>query len=157
MPGWSAAVDRMRELGIDCSYRQLDYWCRLGYLGEHVTGNRPGWRREFTVTDLEVLYAVASIRRLSQRIDVVAATDVVRVRPVAVDGEVLVIDGDGRSQRFTHWCGIPGELAAPVVVVPLRSFAASVSPTDGERPVPVSSAMPPVPANHATTTQASAS
>lgn len=42
-----------------CSYRQLDYWCRIGALGGGATGS--GSRRQFTTTDVMVVRGLARL------------------------------------------------------------------------------------------------
>lgn len=133
MPTWTPSIGTINDLGIDCTYRQLDYWCHAGYLGEQKRKVGSGVRRSFTSTDLEVLFALSLLARFAEKASVDRRTvaDAVRTRPINPGGEVLVI-ADGNSVfRFEHWCAHAGELTAAVCVIPLRSFA-SVTPTDGD-------------------------
>lgn len=127
MPTFTPLIGRINNLGIDCTYRQLDYWCRLGYLGEHHRnlGSGSGSRRHFTASDLEVLHALAELAKLTSgtSIDRRAIAAALRARSVQPDGEVLIIDPEGTAQRFDHWCAVGGELSRGCFVLPLRSFA----------------------------------
>lgn len=135
-PYSSAALAQINELGVECTYRQLDYWCGTGDLGEKFTRSAPGWRREFDSGDVEVIFAFALIRRITERIPLARVNDIVRARRVSVDGEVLVVEPDGTAYRFEHWCSptparvVGGEFTG-ALVIPLRSFAAVVAPVDG--------------------------
>lgn len=136
MPTWTPAIQRINDLGIDCTYRQLDYWCASGYLGDeysrrHGSVRGPGWQRQFTVGDLEVLHAINEIRKISSRLDPTRACSTVRARPVNETGEILVLEHDGTARRFDHWCARPDELDHVAAVVPLRSFAAATPAGDG--------------------------
>lgn len=115
-------ITDLNDLGIDCTYRQLDYWCAQGLLGpERSRRQGPGWRRRgYDSTDLEVIYALCAVRNLSKQVDLSRVAEIVVARPVNPDGEVLVVEPDGNALRFDHWCATT---AAPVMVIPLRSFA----------------------------------
>lgn len=132
---WTNAMQAMAELGIDASYRQIDYWCSQGLLGDEKARRGSGWRREFDLRDLELIDALANVRKLSRDIDITMVADIVRCRPLNPDGEILILEADGTAHRFDHWCAIPAELVAGVCVIPLRSFAMAGSSTaTGESP-----------------------
>jgi len=124
-------MQAIEDLGINASYRQIDYWCALGLLGEKARRRGPGWIRQYDVRDFEVIDTLSKVRKLTRSIPLARIADLIRCRPVDPAGEVLVIEADGTAYRFDHWCGVAGELAIPVCVIPLRSFA-SVTATDGD-------------------------
>lgn len=83
----------------DATFRQIDYWARAGWLGDHHQGLGSGRRRHFTDADLEVVVAlrqVASLgateRWLQHTAEAVRAE---RVRP----GEWLLVTIAGHTLR----------------------------------------------------------
>lgn len=112
-----------------CTYRQLDYWCRAGYLGTELRNLGSGGRRTYTATHYEVAHALAALSSLGAiKEHLQAAADVVAARPVTDSGEVLVLHVDGRAHRFDkHACLYPA--TGPCWVVPLRP-APAVDPNE---------------------------
>lgn len=51
---------RLVEL-TGATYRQLDWWCRCGYLPDMADGS--GSRREFTTAELDLIYTVLGLLR----------------------------------------------------------------------------------------------
>src|SRR5262245_24542557 len=92
-------IDLLQDVNVPISYRQLDYWVRLGLLsprtedGQEVRG---GFARAFTPADLETLYVVALLYAMgADRGHVMAAADVLRPRRVSVaHPEVLLMSLD---------------------------------------------------------------
>jgi hypothetical protein len=83
---------------VNCTYRQLDYWCRLGLIGELQYGRGSGSRRSFNDADLEVLYAVAGVYHLNGREELAARVrDAVRVRRVSPDHDEFIVITDGQQ------------------------------------------------------------
>lgn len=52
-------------LAAGVSYRQIDYWCRSGLLGDqHVEGPGSGLKRRFDASDIDVLRALRQVMAL---------------------------------------------------------------------------------------------
>lgn len=123
MPTWQTrAMARFTDAGIEATYRQIDYWCSQGLLGEHNRGCGPGSRRSYDMADFEVAHAIVNVRKLSTRVPLDLIAAVVRERPVDPDGELLVVYPSGVAHRFRSTVA-PMPTSTPVIVVPLRSFA----------------------------------
>lgn len=103
-----------------CTYRQLDYWCRDGLLGDGLRNIGSGRRRVYTPVVFEMVDALTSLAAVGVVHDERAvAAAAVAARPVSPDGEVLVLYLDGRVHRFDkHACLEPG--TDPCWVVSLR-------------------------------------
>lgn len=125
----TASLERLRSLGIECSYRQLDYWVRCGYLGERHRNLGSGGQRVFDDADLEVLAALAQVTFLGGPTNTdsnlrQAISDAVRERRVDAAGELLVVDGTGHVFRCDPDVLFRvSRVERAAVVVPLRSFA----------------------------------
>jgi DNA-binding transcriptional MerR regulator len=85
---------------IGCSYRQLDYWIRVGYLhpddAQAGTGSRRGWSE----TEIRVAALIFELERAGFRLEVAAemararvTSDTVTFRPGR--GVVVDVDWDG--------------------------------------------------------------
>lgn len=57
-----SAVETCRLAG--CTYRQLDYWTRVGYVEPTIGAHGSGSRRRFTGRDVAVVRAVARLREM---------------------------------------------------------------------------------------------
>lgn len=103
-----------------CTYRQLDYWCRAGLLGDDLRNLGSGKHRTYLPGHYELTFALTGLASLGASKDhLEAAAAAIAARPVAPDGEVLVVYVDGPAQRFDkHACLAPA--TDPCWVVPLR-------------------------------------
>lgn len=114
----------LRVAGV--SYRQGDYWARLGVFGpeRHWTPN-PGSRRPWTVEMIEAMYALGRLSELGAKTDVMrAAFDAVIASPVHPDGEALIVTREGIATRCPHWCiDVRIEAAWVVALRPLAELS----------------------------------
>lgn len=93
-PRTFSAIETARLAG--CTYRQLDYWTRVGYVEPNVGARGSGSRRRFTGRDVAVVRAVTKLRDMG-----VVGTTLARAAATLADeskpwnGSVLVtLDGD---------------------------------------------------------------
>lgn len=72
------------------TYRQLDYWCRRGWLGddEGSVGEGSGFARSFTVRQFEVACFMAMLVRAGY-----TASSAARVAPALADSGSCVVAG----------------------------------------------------------------
>lgn len=68
------------------SYRQLDYWCRQGYL--RVPGNGTGNRRQWSATELQVAERMAKLVKVG--FTVPAAAEIAR-QTVNADAAMITL------------------------------------------------------------------
>lgn len=91
--------DVLNAAGV--SYRQADYWARLGVFGDSpVWTPRPGTSRPWSMEMVEALYALGRLSELGVAVRVFASIfRVVMARPVDPDGEALIVERDGAVRR----------------------------------------------------------
>lgn len=93
----------------DISYRQLDYWCRLGVITPDRDCFGSGTRRRFSLQNIAVIRVLAALRPYVK--DLTALQEVAGLLdewPFAEWGSGLVIDDRGHA-----W--LPGEQGAPAL------------------------------------------
>lgn len=127
IPQYASHHDICQAAGI--SYRQADYWARLGVFGDSrawVPGE--GSRRPWSLEMVEALHALARLSELGARVDVFGSVfRVVTARPVDAAGEALIVTRDGAIRR-PHWqIDFKIEAAWVVTLRPLAELMSGVA------------------------------
>lgn len=93
---------------VDVSYRQLDYWCRLGLVCTHGArpGSGSGYPRRFTPTEVRVVAALARLFELGAVESTLRhVAPFLRAMPVEEWTGYLLVDKRGAVFRSPHGQG----------------------------------------------------
>lgn len=83
---------------IGCTYRELDYWCRLGALDVPASGS--GTSRRFGPIDARLAHVVARLRQVGAPLDVCRqVTAYLRLIPMGDWRGQMAVTPDGRCLR----------------------------------------------------------
>lgn len=102
-----------RRAGL--SYRQLDYWCRIGLLRPKGEGRGSGTSRRWTAREAAVVAVLAELVRAGRRPGELEGAALVLEHLPAWSG-VLVVDGDGQAEVVDAWQLLGGSWRAATVV-----------------------------------------
>jgi DNA-binding transcriptional MerR regulator len=85
-----SSMDACEQAGI--TYRQLDYWCRTGYLGPEQKRWGSGNPRSFTIRDVALVATAAALHRCGLLIETAftAASDLLNGADVAEVGTAQI-------------------------------------------------------------------
>lgn len=106
----------------DVSFRQLDYWTRLGLLIPGVMeAAGSGSVRRWTAGDLEVVYGIGQLYRLGAHASALdEVVGLIRSSRIGAAGEWLVVPDRDAPTRHRH--ALPESVTTPCRVVRLEAF-----------------------------------
>lgn len=122
VPGYPTGAEICRTAGI--TYRQLDYWCRHGYLGDTLRGQGSGRARPFKAHHIPLAWALGRLSSIGyQGPPLARAASFLHDSSVITKGATVGFDAYGSPVRG------PSLTTVPVVVVLNLNLAPGRTPT----------------------------